>query len=77
MLSTDEVARRDREATQRRARAAHLDPQMHLAAWDDSTEISYDRQLWAELTSLRFLADAYKVIIMGPSGSEKRLWPMH
>lgn len=71
MLLADEVARRDREATQRRARAAHLDPQMHLAAWDDSTEISYDRQLWAELTSLRFLADAYNVIIMGPVGVGK------
>jgi DNA replication protein DnaC len=43
-----------------------LDPQMQLPAWDDSTEVSYDRQLWAELTSLRFLADAYNVLIMGP-----------
>ena len=56
---------------QRRARAAHLDPQMQLHAWDDSTAVSYDRQLWAELTSLRFLADAYNVLIMGPVGVGK------
>jgi DNA replication protein DnaC len=71
MLLADEVARRDREATQRRARAAHLDPQMQLPAWDDSSEVSYDKQLWAELTSLRFLADAYNVLIMGPVGVGK------
>lgn len=71
MLLADEVARRDREATQRRARAAHLDPQMQLPAWDDSTEVHYDRQLWAELTSLRFLNDAYNVLIMGPVGIGK------
>jgi DNA replication protein DnaC len=71
MLLADEVARRDREATLRRAKAAHLDPQMQLQAWDDSSEVSYDKQLWAELTSLRFLADAYDVLIMGPVGVGK------
>jgi hypothetical protein len=28
-----------------------------------------------ELTSLRFMADAYNVLIMGPVGGGKRLWP--
>lgn len=58
MLLADEVTRRDRESAQRRARAAHLDPQMHLDAWDDDTPVTFDRQLWAELISLRFLADS-------------------
>jgi DNA replication protein DnaC len=71
MLLADEVARRDREATLRRAKAAHLDPQMQLQAWDDSTEVTYDKQLWAELRSLRFLVDAYDVLIMGPVGVGK------
>ena len=71
MLLTDEVARRDREATARRARVAHLDPQMILEAWDDTTGVSFDRQLWAELTSLRFLTDAHNVLIMGPVGVGK------
>lgn len=38
---------------------------MHLDAWDESTKVTYDRQLWAELTSLRFLADSYDVLVMG------------
>lgn len=76
MLVADEVARRDRKSTQLRAKAAHLDPQMQLQAWDDTAAVSYDRQLWAELmwaelTSLRSLADAYNVLIMGPVGVEK------
>jgi AcrR family transcriptional regulator len=44
---------------------------MQLQAWDDSTEVTYDKQLLAELTSLRFLADAYDVLIMGPVGVGK------
>jgi DNA replication protein DnaC len=71
MLLADEVSRRDREATARRARVAHLDPQTILEAWDDTTGISFDRQLWAELTSLRFLTDAHNVLIMGPVGVGK------
>jgi hypothetical protein len=66
MLLADEVTRRDRQSAARRAKAAHLDPQMQLQAWDDTASVTYDQQLWAELTSLRFLADAYNVLIMGP-----------
>lgn len=50
---------------------------MQLQAWDDSTAATFDRQLWAEFTSLRFLADAYNILIMGPVGSERRSWPTH
>lgn len=71
MIFSDEVTRRDRESAQRRAKAAHLDPQMQLQAWDDTTPASFDHQLWQELTSLRFLADAYNVLIMGPVGVGK------
>ncbi|MFF0458354.1 ATP-binding protein [Nocardia africana] len=71
MLFADEVARRDREAQQRRAKTAHLDPQMQLQAWDDTTAVGFDRELWAELCSLRFLADAYNILIMGPVGVGK------
>ena len=71
MLLADEVTRRDRKSAQLRAKAARLDPQMQLQAWDDTAAVSYDRQLWAELTSLRFLADAYNVLIMGPVGVGK------
>ena len=56
MLLADEVTRRDRRSAQQRAKAAHLDPQMQLQVWDESAAVRFDRQLWAELTSLRFLA---------------------
>jgi DNA replication protein DnaC len=71
MLLADEVTRRDRQSALVRAKIAHLEPGMHLDAWDESTKVTYDRQLWAELTSLRFLADSYNVLIMGPVGVGK------
>jgi DNA replication protein DnaC len=71
MLLTDEVTRRDRQSALVRAKIAHLEPGMHLDAWDESTKVTYDRALWAELTSLRFLADSYNVLIMGPVGVGK------
>jgi hypothetical protein len=75
MLLSDEVTRRDRQSALVRAKVAHLEPGMHLDAWDESTKVTYDRALWAELTSLRFLADSYNVLIMGPSELGKRSWP--
>jgi len=50
---------------------------MQLQAWDDTAAVTFDQQLWAELTSLRFLADAYNVLIMDQSASEKHSWPTH
>ena len=41
---------------------------MQLEAWDESTKVTFDRQLWAELTSLRFVTESYNVLIMGPAG---------
>lgn len=55
MLLADEVTRRDRQSAARRAKAAQLDPQMQLQAWDDTAAVSFDRELWAELTSLPWL----------------------
>ena len=44
---------------------------MQLQAPDDSPAVTYDQQLRAELTPLRFLADAYKVLIIGLVGVGK------
>jgi DNA replication protein DnaC len=71
MLFADEVTRRDQQATLLRARSAHLDPTMVLEAWDDSTAVAFDRTLWAELCSLRFLTQTNNVLIMGPVGVGK------
>ena len=51
-----------------RARAAGLDPTMCLERWDDSSAVTYDRQTWAELCSLRFIDGGHNVVIMGPVG---------
>jgi DNA replication protein DnaC len=71
LVLADEVARRDRSSAAVRARAARLDPSMMLEAWDDTASVTFDRQLWAELTTLRFLDDAHNVIVLGPVGVGK------
>lgn len=71
LVLSDEVTRRDALSTTLRARKARLDPTMVLEAWDDSSKISFDRDLWAELTTLRFMDDHNNVIIMGPVGVGK------
>lgn len=71
LVLADEVARRDRSAAERRAVAAHLDPAMTLERWDDTAAVSFDRALWSELVSLRFLETAADVVIMGPVGVGK------
>jgi DNA replication protein DnaC len=71
IVLADELARRDRVAGELRARAARLDPRMRLEAWDETSTVTFDRDLWAELTTLRFLEDAHNVLIMGPVGVGK------
>ncbi|MGI9156651.1 MAG: ATP-binding protein [Marmoricola sp.] len=71
MLLADEVTRRDRQAATLRAERAGLDPTMVLEAWDDTTGVAFDRQLWSELCSLRFLTDAHNTLVMGPVGVGK------
>jgi DNA replication protein DnaC len=44
---------------------------MRLDAWDDSAAIRYDRQLWNELASLRFLDGPHGALILGPVGVGK------
>jgi DNA replication protein DnaC len=71
LLLADEVTRRDGSSAARRAAGAGLDPAMTLERWDESAAVSYDRALWAELTSLRFCDAAADVIVMGPVGVGK------
>ncbi len=71
IVLSDEIARRDRLSGEVRARAARLDPTMRLEAWDESAAVSFDRELWAELTTLRFLEEAHNVLVMGPVGVGK------
>lgn len=71
LVLADEVTRRDGKSAVVRAHRANLDPTMVLDAWDDSTGVAFDRDLWSELTTLRFLEDANNILIMGPVGVGK------
>jgi len=71
LIVSDEISRRERISADLRARTARLDPSMRLEAWDDSAAVSFDRQLWSELVSLRFVEDAQNVVVMGPVGVGK------
>jgi DNA replication protein DnaC len=71
MILSDEVERRDRAGAASRARTARLDATMVLEGWDDTTESVFDRQLWSELTTLRFVDDLRDVVIAGPVGVGK------
>jgi DNA replication protein DnaC len=71
MVLADEVARRDRTSAGVRSKAAHLDPTMVLDAWDDTASVFYDRSVWSELTTLRFVDEHHNALILGPVGVGK------
>ena len=71
IVLSDEITRRDSTSATLRARAASLDPSMTLERWDPTTNVTYDRKLWDELVSLRFVDNANNVIVMGPVGVGK------
>jgi DNA replication protein DnaC len=71
LVLADEIARREHTSAARRARAAGLDPGMRLENWDTTAAVRYDQQLWAELTSLRFLDAPHGALLLGPVGVGK------
>jgi DNA replication protein DnaC len=71
LVFADEVDRRDRTSAALRARAARLDPAMRLETFNSDSPVRYDKQLWNELCSLRFLDDARGALILGPVGVGK------
>ena len=70
-LLVDEVTRRDTQSALLRARTAGLDASMTLDRWDDTTNIAYDRTIWNELCSLRFVDAPNDVVVLGPVGVGK------
>ena len=42
-----------------------------LEAWDDTASVTFDRAVWAELTTLRFVDDNHNALILGPVGVGK------
>jgi DNA replication protein DnaC len=68
---SDEVTRRETSSDSLRARVAGLEPEMSLENWDETTKVSFDRQTWDELCSLRFIEAGHNAMIMGPVGVGK------
>lgn len=71
LLLADEVARRNTRSAALRAAKAGLDPAMRLDAWDELSDLTYDRTLWSDLCSLRFAENGTGVLILGPVGVGK------
>jgi len=71
LVLTDEMERRQRNGARNRSRRANLDPQMLLESWDQTAKVSFDHELFAELTTLRFLQEHHHVLIVGPVGVGK------
>ena len=71
LVLADEVTRRESRSAMLRARTAGLDPTMRLDTWDELDDLSYDRALLSDLTSLRFTEAGNGVLVLGPVGVGK------
>jgi DNA replication protein DnaC len=71
LVLADEVTRRETTSADLRARAAGLDSSMRLEHWDDTAQVNFDRAIWNELVSLRFVESGDNAVIMGPVGVGK------
>src|SRR5208282_866222 len=58
-------------SAERRAKVAGLDPAMRLERFDTDAQITYDRQIFDELFSLRFVEAGQNALVMGPVGVGK------
>ena len=56
LLLTDEISRRQGSAAARRADIAGLDSDLVLERWDKTAKVHFDKRVFQELTSLRFIA---------------------
>jgi DNA replication protein DnaC len=73
MIFTDEIERRQSTAATRRADEAGLDPDMVVERWDKTAKVSFDRRVFQELCSLRFLGEPTprNIAVLGPVGVGK------
>jgi DNA replication protein DnaC len=71
LLLSDEINRRESNATAMRSQRAHLEDEMQIERWDETAKVTFDRALLNELLSLRFLESHTHVVIVGPVGVGK------
>ena len=71
LLLSDEVSRRDARSATVRAALAGLAPLMRLDSWNEHDDLTYDRGLLSDLTTLRFVEAGHNALILGPVGVGK------
>jgi DNA replication protein DnaC len=71
LVLADEITRRESRSAMLRARTAGLDPTMRLDTWDEPDDLTYDRELLADLATLRFTEAGHGVLVLGPVGVGK------
>jgi DNA replication protein DnaC len=71
LVLSDEASRRDGLASTLRAQRGHLEPDMQLERWDETSKVTYDKAMWNELVSLRFVEAHAHAAIVGPVGVGK------
>ena len=71
LILSDEITRRESRSAMLRARTAGLDPTMRLDAFEELEDLTYDRQLLADLATLRFTEAGHGVLLLGPVGVGK------
>ena len=69
LILADEITRRESRSAMLRARTAGLDPTMRLDTWDELDDLTYDRELLADLATLRFTEAGHGVLVLGPVGT--------
>lgn len=71
LILDDEITRRESRSAMLRARAAGLDPTMRLESWDELDDLTYDRALLSDLTTLAFTEAGNGALLLGPVGVGK------
>ena len=71
VLLSDEISRRQSSSATRRAHDAGLDPDRVAERWDKSAKVHFDKRIFSELCSLRFVEAKRNVVILGPVGVGK------
>jgi DNA replication protein DnaC len=73
LVLSDEITRRESSSATLRARATGLDPTMRLDTWDELDDLTYDRDLLADLATLRFTEVGHGALVLGPVGVGEHL----
>jgi DNA replication protein DnaC len=71
LLLSEEVSRRDARSATVRSALAGLAPLMRLDTWNEPDNLTYDRGLLSDLTTLRFVDAGHNALILGPVGVGK------